>query len=145
MTPRALQAIELAQTTARELGHHYWGTEHLLIGLATTDGGVASRVLTDLGYTSEHLRGKIRFLIGDGTDAAQEGIASSPRVERVLNAAKAECAKREETVVTTLHLLFALIKEREGVAVMLLETPGVGLERIGGRMDQAFRDSLKDE
>jgi hypothetical protein len=47
--------------------------------------------------------------------------------------------------VGTIHLLLALVREREGIAVMLLEVPGVALERIGGAMMRALREGATDE
>jgi excisionase family DNA binding protein len=49
LTPRAKKAIELAMEEARYLGHHYIGTEHMLLGLVREGEGIAAKVLTDLG------------------------------------------------------------------------------------------------
>lgn len=49
LTPRAKKAIELAVEEARYLGHHYIGTEHMLLGLVREGEGIAAKVLTDLG------------------------------------------------------------------------------------------------
>ncbi len=49
LTPRAKKAIELAMEEARYLGHHYIGTEHMLLGLVREGEGIAAQVLTGLG------------------------------------------------------------------------------------------------
>ena len=49
LTPRAKKAIELAMEEARYLGHHYIGTEHMLLGLVREGDGIAAMVLTNLG------------------------------------------------------------------------------------------------
>jgi ATP-dependent Clp protease ATP-binding subunit ClpC len=136
--------MRLAQDAAREFGQDYWGTEHLLIGLAAVDGGIAQAVLAGLGYSGERFRREVLFLIGTGDDEIDEP-PPTPRVERVLAAAAAECARRGNEEISTAHLLSSLIKEREGVAVMLLELPGTGLERLAGRLEQSFRDGLREE
>ena len=56
LTPRAKKVIELAITEARSLGHHYVGTEHLLLGLVREGEGIAAGVLERLGVTLEQAR-----------------------------------------------------------------------------------------
>ena len=51
LTPRAKKVIELARDEARRLGHHYIGTEHLLLGLIREGEGIAAGVLISLGVT----------------------------------------------------------------------------------------------
>ena len=49
LTPRTKHVIELAVEEARQMGHHYIGTEHLLLGLVREDEGIAAEVLRSLG------------------------------------------------------------------------------------------------
>ena len=56
LTPRAKKVIELAVDEAREMSHHYIGTEHLLIGLLREGDGVAAGVLESLGVTLDKVR-----------------------------------------------------------------------------------------
>ena len=56
LTPRAKKVIELAVDEAREMSHHYIGTEHLLIGLLLEGDGVAAGVLESLGVTLDKVR-----------------------------------------------------------------------------------------
>jgi hypothetical protein len=56
LTPRAKKVIELAVDEARRLGHHYIGTEHLLLGLVREGEGVAAGVLERLGVSLERVR-----------------------------------------------------------------------------------------
>jgi len=51
-TPRAKKVLELAVTEARNLGHNYIGTEHILLGLIKEGEGVAAQILTNLGADS---------------------------------------------------------------------------------------------
>jgi excisionase family DNA binding protein len=56
LTPRSKKAIELAVDEARQLNHHYVGTEHLLLGLIREGNGIAAGVLESLGVTLERVR-----------------------------------------------------------------------------------------
>jgi ATP-dependent Clp protease ATP-binding subunit ClpA len=59
LTPRAKKVIELAVDEARRMGHHYIGTEHLLLGLLREGEGIAAGVLASLGVNLERARGAI--------------------------------------------------------------------------------------
>ena len=66
-TPRAKRVLELAQREAVSLGHNYIGTEHILLGLARDDDGVAARILLDFDADPETVRNEvIRMLSGPG-------------------------------------------------------------------------------
>jgi len=63
-TPRAKKVIELSMDEARNLGHNYIGTEHLLLGLIREGEGVASQVLISMGLDLEKVRMEIMGLLG---------------------------------------------------------------------------------
>lgn len=63
-TPRTKKVIEYSIEEARDLGHNYVGTEHLLLGLAREGDGVAYHVLRNLGVTLEDLRQEVLNLLG---------------------------------------------------------------------------------
>ncbi|MBI4846756.1 MAG: ATP-dependent Clp protease ATP-binding subunit [Candidatus Omnitrophica bacterium] len=66
-TPKAKKVIELAMDEARNLGHNYIGTEHLLLGLIRENEGVASQVLLNLGLDLNKVRKEIMELLGTTT------------------------------------------------------------------------------
>ncbi|NQT22768.1 MAG: ATP-dependent Clp protease ATP-binding subunit [Candidatus Omnitrophica bacterium] len=63
-TPKAKKVIELAMDEARNLGHNYIGTEHLLLGLIREGEGVASQVLMSLGLDLDRVRMEVMNLLG---------------------------------------------------------------------------------
>ena len=69
-TPRAKRVLELSLEEARQLGHNYIGTEHLLLGLIREGEGVAARVLENLGVDLSKVRSQIIRSLGDNTDVA---------------------------------------------------------------------------
>jgi ATP-dependent Clp protease ATP-binding subunit ClpC len=73
-TPRAKKVIEYAIEEARNLGHNYVGTEHLLLGLLREKDGVAAQVLMNLGLKLEEVREEVLNLLGAGVES--EGTTS---------------------------------------------------------------------
>ena len=63
-TPRAKRVLELAIDEARQLGHNYVGTEHLLLGLIREGEGVAAQVLSELGVDRKRVREEVLRLLG---------------------------------------------------------------------------------
>ena len=80
LTPRCKRIIELAITEADRLGHHYVGTEHLLMGLLREGDGVAARVLTGSGLDLRKLYGDVTGALGGSPPPPPR--SSRARVER---------------------------------------------------------------
>ena len=64
-TPRAKRVLELSWDEARQLGHNYIGTEHLLLGLIREGEGVAARVLENLGVDLNKIRSNVIKMLGE--------------------------------------------------------------------------------
>ncbi len=69
LTPRAKKVIELAVDEARRLGHHYIGTEHLLLGLVREGEGIAAGVLDSLGVSLEKVRQQTIQVLSQSTNS----------------------------------------------------------------------------
>ncbi len=76
-TPRAKRVLELSWDEARQLGHNYIGTEHLLLGLIREGEGVAARVLENLGVDLNKVRSNVVKMLGDSKPTAGAGAGSS--------------------------------------------------------------------
>ncbi len=72
-TPRAKRVLELSWDEARQLGHNYIGTEHLLLGLIREGEGVAAKVLESLGVDLTKLRGNLIRMLGETRGSASSG------------------------------------------------------------------------
>ncbi len=72
-TPRAKKVIEYSIEEARNLGHNYVGTEHLLLGLLREKDGVAAQVLMNLGLKLEDVREEVLNLLGHNPEASEGG------------------------------------------------------------------------
>ncbi len=76
-TPRAKRVLELSWDEARQLGHNYIGTEHLLLGLIREGEGVAARVLENLGVDLNKVRSNVVKMLGDSKPTASAGAGNS--------------------------------------------------------------------
>lgn len=129
-TDNAKRAINLARDTAFRLNHNYIGTEHLLIGLMQVEG-VASRVLKENGVTADKVIELVNQLISPGSGVEMmEGGSFTPRSKRILDQSQREAAKLKSQEAGTEHILIALMKETDCIAVRLLSTLGVNLQKV---------------
>ncbi|PZU97611.1 MAG: ATP-dependent Clp protease ATP-binding subunit ClpC [Leptolyngbya sp.] len=69
-TPRAKRVLELSLEEARQLGHNYIGTEHLLLGLIREGEGVAARVLENLGVDLSKVRTQVIRMLGETAEVS---------------------------------------------------------------------------
>ncbi len=130
-TLMASEVLKLAKRTARSLKLNYVGTEHLLMGLILEDGCVASRILIDNGIDENRMMDMIRDLIvPDSTVRTLDRDGFSPRAEKVLEEAHRMAERFHADKTGTEHILLALIKEGENVAVRLISTLNVPVQKI---------------
>lgn len=130
-TDKAKTALLLAEKTAKRLRQGYVGTEHVLVGLMQEKTGVAARVLFDNGVDERQVIEMIRDLISlDGPVVIKDRETYSPRALKVLDEAHRQAERFSEKLTGTEHILMALIKEGENVAVRLLNTLGISTQKI---------------
>ena len=129
-TKKAQKVLRDAGKVAQELGHNYVGTEHLLVALIRNPG-VASEVLKANGVEEQ----KILDLIDESISAqssvlvADEG-GVTPRTQKVLEIAQEEASRMGIADAGTEHLLIALLKESDCIAVRLLNTKGINVQKL---------------
>jgi ATP-dependent Clp protease ATP-binding subunit ClpC len=80
-TPRAKRVLELSLEEARQLGHNYIGTEHLLLGLIREGEGVAARVLENLGVDLSKVRTQVIRMLGETAEVGAGAGASGGRTK----------------------------------------------------------------
>ena len=130
-TDKAKMALTLAERAARNLKQSYVGTEHILFGLLRENTGVAATVLMENGVELQQLKELIRDLIApESTVMLAERDGYSPRAEKVLEEAHRQAERFHSDKTGTEHILLALVKEGENVAVRLLNTMGISLQKV---------------
>jgi ATP-dependent Clp protease ATP-binding subunit ClpA len=124
-TDEARRTVVLAQDEARLLQHNYIGTEHLLLGLLAMGKGVAADVLGSVGVTLDDVRGQVAEIVGRGRKEPLEQMPFTPRAKKVLELSLREALQLGHGDINGGHLLLALLREGEGVAVLGLTQLGV--------------------
>lgn len=129
-TVNAAEALSFAREAAYELAHNYIGTEHLLIGLVKADG-VAARVLAEHDVEEEKLLELVQQLLTPTNGIkVMERDNYTVRARRILENSHKESLHFKSEKTGTEHILIALIKESDCIAVRLLNTIGVNLQKV---------------
>jgi len=137
-TPKAKKAIELAMDEARNLGHNYIGTEHLLLGLIREEEGLASQVLLNLGLDLEKVREEIMQILGSATPGYAFGQKASQNKTPALDAfgrdlaALAKQGKLDPVInrVNEIERVMQILSRRTKNNPVLLGEAGVGKTAI---------------
>jgi DNA-binding MarR family transcriptional regulator len=127
---RARQVVVLAQEEARELGHDYIGTEHLLIALLREEVGVPLSALASVGLTADEARAAVIGVVGRGEGPSPQQVPFTQRATGVLQLSVREALSMGRAAVETEHLLVALIDEGEGTAGRILREAGADARAI---------------
>jgi len=138
LTPRAKKVIELAVDEARRLGHHYIGTEHLLLGLVREGEGIAAGVLESLGVSLEKLRAEVTRILSQSMPqgAAQGGRAATrtPTVDQLgIDLTAAARGNKLDPVIgreKEIERVVQILSRRTKNNPVLIGEPGVGKTAI---------------
>jgi len=128
-TQRARRVLSLAHQEAERMRHSYIGTEHLLLGLIREDGGVAGRVLRELGLDAGRVQEIVERLAGPGNYRGGK-LDLSPHTQQVLELAVDEARRMGHHYIGTEHLLLGLVRHGDGIAMDVLRRLGVTAEQI---------------
>ena len=127
-TQRARRVLSLAHQEAERARQNKIGTEHLLLGLIEEEGGVAGRVLRELGMNSERMREIVERVAGSG-DYTGGKIELAPETQQVLEQAVEEARRLGHHYIGTEHILLGLVRG-EGTAMDVLRKLGVTPDQI---------------
>jgi ATP-dependent Clp protease ATP-binding subunit ClpC len=139
-TQRARRVLSLAHQEAERMRHNYIGTEHLLLGLIREEGGVAGRVLRELGLEAERVQEMVERMTGTGQYRGGK-LDLSPGTQQVLEYAVEEARRMGHHYIGTEHLLLGLVRYGEGVALDVLRKMGVTPEQIRRQTRRVLQES----
>jgi ATP-dependent Clp protease ATP-binding subunit ClpC len=135
----ARRVLTKAQEEAKRLGHGYIDTEHILLGIVDEEGGVAGKVLINLGVPLAKVRAAVEFVVGKGERRTAGEISLAPRAKRAIEIAVDEARRLNSSYIGSEHLLLGLLGGKEGVACNVLENFGITLERAREEAGQVMR------
>jgi ATP-dependent Clp protease ATP-binding subunit ClpC len=158
-TPRAKRVLELSLEEARQLGHNYIGTEHLLLGLIREGEGVAARVLENLTVDLTKIRTQvIRMLgetadVGSGTSSSKGNLKTATLDEFGTNLTKLASESKLDPVVgrhAEIDRVVQILGRRTKNNPVLIGEPGVGKTAIAEGLAQRIQlgdipDILEDK
>ncbi len=137
-TQKAQNTLARAHSEARELGHSYIGSEHLLLGLVGEADSVASRMLIARGADASAIRRAVAELSGSGTRSFVSAADMTPRTKRIIESSATRSLQNNSSYIGTEHILYALLCEKDCVAVKLLDDCGVSAEDLRGDLESYF-------
>lgn len=156
-TPRAKRVLELSLEEARQLGHNYIGTEHLLLGLIREGEGVAARVLEKLEVDLSKVRSQIIRSLGESPDVASNTSANrskTPTLEEFgTNLTQKAAEGRLDPVVgraKEIERVIQILGRRTKNNPVLIGEPGVGKTAVAEGLAQRITnrdipDTLEDK
>lgn len=128
-TNKAQEVLKRAQEAALKLWNKYVGTEHILLGLTLVSDSVAAKALESQGVTYHQVMDKIQSMTG-GTSAYYIPADFTPRAKRVVESSVQEAFRMGTGYVGTEHILIALIRENDNIAVRIMVSLDLNLQRL---------------
>ncbi len=127
-TTKSNEVLNLAIKSAETYGHNYIGTEHILIGLLSTDSVIPA--LTNNGVTYENVDQLIREEIGVGNPTSLTPDDFTPRAKRIIEISFQIARTMHNSYVSVEHILIALLKEEDCYAVKFINELGTDSQKI---------------
>jgi predicted nucleotide-binding protein len=139
-TQRARRVLSLAHQEAEQSRNNNIGTEHLLLGLMDEEGGVAGRVLRELGMTSDRVREVIRRVTTSSSSFDPNRVELASETQQVLEHAVDEARRLGHHYIGTEHILLGLVRV-DSTAMEVLRRLGVTAEQIRRQTRQALNQN----
>ncbi|MFI3212028.1 MAG: ATP-dependent Clp protease ATP-binding subunit [Eubacteriales bacterium] len=130
-TKKAQNALTLANRYSRKLKQKYVGTEHILVGLLQEKTGVAAQVLIDNGVEEKKIVDAIQeLMVPEERILVKEKSDYSPRAIMILEESQKQANRFQSELIGTEHILMAIIKDGENVAVRLMSSLELQIQKI---------------
>ena len=139
-TPRAEEALRLAQEAAEEMGHGSVGCEHILLGLMREEDGIAHRVMQEYGMTEDMICTVLERSVGKGLSGAAPSQGLTPRAKSAVELAVSEAMRMGAGYIGTEHLLMGLLREGNNMAIRVLDTVGIDPKKMYSSVVQKINE-----
>lgn len=128
-TKKVFDVLQRAKEAAAKLGNEYIGTEHILLGLTLVQQSVAAKALEGQNVTYHQVMERICEMQGK-KQKFYLPLDMTPRAKRVVERSKQEAVRLGANYVGTEHILLALLREPDTLAITLLEDLGVDIQTL---------------
>jgi ATP-dependent Clp protease ATP-binding subunit ClpC len=140
-TERARRVIILAREEAELYRHEYLGTEHILQGVVKDGGGIAVAIIQKSGADLKELKSELEKNLPRSSNSLIIGdIPFTSRAKKVLEFAVEEARSLNHNYIGTEHLLLGLLKEKEGVACLVLNSFGMYFDDVKEKIAEMFKE-----
>ncbi|MCH8311615.1 MAG: ATP-dependent Clp protease ATP-binding subunit [Nitrospinae bacterium] len=140
-TERARRVIILAREEAELYRHEYLGTEHILQGVVKDGGGIAVAIIQKAGADLRELKSELEKNLPRSSNSLIIGdIPFTSRAKKVLEFAVEEARSLNHNYIGTEHLLLGLLKEKEGVACLVLNKFGMYFDDVKEKIAEMFKE-----
>ncbi len=130
-TKAADASLQLAIKEAKRLKHDCVGSEHLLLGILEEGDNVAAKVLESNGVQKERIANLIENSIaGSGTVATKHRFQYTVMYNRVMEQSETEAIRTQSEKIGTEHFLLAMIKIPECIAMKILTSIGINIQKV---------------
>ncbi|PKM63190.1 MAG: ATP-dependent Clp protease ATP-binding subunit ClpC, partial [Firmicutes bacterium HGW-Firmicutes-21] len=136
-TENAKRVISASLALAKELGHTYIGSEHLLLGILSDSTSSASKLLNGRGVTFSETKTRIIELVGMGCKSNLSTEDMTPTCKKILMSSSTQAKSSLYNFIGTEHILLALLKE-DCVGTRLIEAAGVDVSELCICLDGLF-------
>ena len=127
---KAIKNVVLAQEEARNTGHNLVGTEHILLGVIGEGTSAAAELLAKLDVDLNGTRELALEVVGKGSGFIPANIPFTPKAKRILEQAFNEARQLKSNFISPEHILLAIIKQTDNMAVKLLTRQNVNLRQL---------------
>ncbi|MCP4376068.1 MAG: hypothetical protein GY794_07850 [bacterium] len=140
-TEHARDVLRLEGLEAHRMHHEHLGTEHLLLALVREPDGHGHQALVNMGVTLKQLRGALRELIENDPDTkTPDAFHMTPKAKHVMEMAVEEARGHKSASLGTEHLLLALLREPEGIAMQVLSKLNLAAQSVSEEVERLLHE-----
>ncbi len=137
---RSARVFVTAQEEAKDLGHSYVGTEHILLAILKLNDKPLSNILEKYGLTYARVKNEVISIVGMGMRGFIMSPQMTPRARKVTELAYEEAKMTGEDKIEPEHLFLGILREGEGIAIHILKKLNVNLQNLRREISENLSD-----